>query len=80
MDKCQECTHRVDCTWNGGCEAFELDLEEHDKQIRDNTINEVMDMLKNEWTIDSILCANDKHRLIAIFKRIAEQMKGEQNE
>lgn len=40
MNKCQECTHRTDCTLNGGCEAFELDLEKHDKQIKNDAIAE----------------------------------------
>ena len=43
-------------------------------------IDDFMDMLKNQWTIDSILCATDKYRLIAIFKRIAEQLKEQSHE
>lgn len=72
MNKCNECTHRVDCTWNGGCEAFELDLADHDKRIRNEVIDEFVDALTCQACF-----TNMQKDAIRIY---AEQMKGELNE
>lgn len=43
-------------------------------------IDDFVEILKNQWTIDSILCATDKFKLGSIIKRQAEQLKGVNNE
>ena len=53
--------------------------EEQVKDIRTDAIDEFLEMSKNPFTIDSILAAHDKFTLYAIFKRVAEQLKEENN-
>lgn len=41
MNKCDGCKHKDNCICVPyGCECFELDLEEHDKQIKAAVIDE----------------------------------------
>lgn len=41
MNRCDECKHRESCVCVPyGCESFEIDLSEHDKQIRAEFIDE----------------------------------------
>ena len=54
--------------------------EEQVKDIRNDAIDEFLEMLKNPFTIDSILAAHDKFTLYAIFKRVAEQLKDGKHE
>lgn len=47
MNRCDECKHKDGCVCVPyGCECFELDLEEHDKQIRAEAIDEFQEWLK----------------------------------
>lgn len=63
---------------NVRCEDVACDLcEKIATQSYNKALDDYMDALKNEWTLDAILCATDKHKLIAIFKRLEEGLKSE---
>lgn len=91
LAKCDKCDYfiSVEEAYQQGRADAEKEFQNSDywndyiaKVIADtktDAIDEIMEMLNNEWTLDSILCATDKYRLIAIFKRIAEQLKEQNN-
>lgn len=48
MNKCDGCKHKDNCICVPyGCECFEIDIEEHDKQIRTEVIEEAIHKLDN---------------------------------
>lgn len=49
MFRCDVCKHRQDCICGPyGCECFETDIEEHDKQIRAEIIDELTQKVEFE--------------------------------
>ncbi len=88
MNHCSVCVHKhkKDCIWNCGCEAFELDLAEHDKQIRHEVISDLQNLYQ-EWKKETqgIFCADEEttkflKRLKTHINLEEVQLKGEQNE
>lgn len=62
MNRCDECKHKDNCACIPyGCECFELDLEEHDKQIKAEVIDEQEDIRAE------ILCEICKRYHIALI-------------
>lgn len=51
MNRCDKCMHRDNCICVPyGCEAFEFDLSEHDKQIRADAINEFVTRFEEQYS------------------------------
>lgn len=56
MNRCDECKHKDNCVCIPyGCECFELDLEEHDKQVRAEVLDELFNTeIRSEMTLKEI--------------------------
>lgn len=63
------------CYFNIG--GFDIDLSEHDKQIRSEVIDEFVEKICNY----TILCTDEETEIVEVkdILKLAEQMKGKQN-
>lgn len=80
MNHCSVCAHKhkKDCIWNCGCEAFELDLAAHDKQIKNEILSDVEEII-----LEIMYCNNKeigKYVKVNELRSRLEELKGEQNE
>lgn len=89
MDRCDICKHKDSCVCVPyGCECFEIDLSEHDKQIRAEVIEEVNIILKNMYLeISNTVNGNDytsKNDLVTVVaskcrRYVSEKLKEQEH-
>lgn len=75
MNRCDECKHKDGCVCVPyGCECFELDLEEHDAQIRADAIEEVKESINehlfNSPMMNPIMTRNE---ILLFLEQLKEQ-------
>lgn len=72
MIRCDECKYKGKCVCVPyGCECFELDLEEHDKQIRADAIDKFVDKFIKRTQLRQMT----KSECINTMYDLAEQLK-----
>ena len=71
MNRCDECKHKASCVCVPyGCESFEIDLSEHDKQIRAEVIDECQDLSTMQHKlVDNLIKQGHVQRWIAVGDR-----------